>query len=150
MYKSAWRFLVVLGSVLLLNGCATSNRLLGRAPDAQSWHMSVSPRVPAADGALRVAGGSDGNQRLTLDVQHLAEPERVFDGTSTYVVWVIPRNGSPQNMGVLTVGEKLTGTFTTQVAYREFRVVVTAEPNPGVTQPTMEHQIMSTDVQLSG
>jgi hypothetical protein len=143
------RLLCVLGVGLLWNGCATTRRLLGdRGPAEQTWHMSTSPRVPAAEGTLRVSRGSDRNARLTIEVQHLAEPNRVFDDSTCYVVWVVPPKGPPQNMGVLTVGEKLTGRFTTQVPYPSFRVVVTSETQPSVTQPNFDHQIMSADVQL--
>jgi hypothetical protein len=149
MNKPALRLLCVLGVVLLWNGCATTRRMLGdRGPDEQTWHMSTSPRVPAAEGTLRVARGSDGNVRQTIEVQHLAEPNRVFDDATCYIVWVVPPNGPPQNMGVLTVGEKLTGSFTTQVPYRSFRVVVTAEAQPTVTRPNFDHQIMNAEVQL--
>jgi hypothetical protein len=52
------------------------------------------------------------------------------------VVWIKPRDGEPQNAGVLRVNNDLEGSFHTVTPVKAFDIVITAEDNPSVTQPT--------------
>jgi len=115
-----------LAGTLAIGGCSTT----------QTWPMTTAPRVPAAEGKVQVAAEKDGNHNVKLEVDHLAPPDRVATGASTYVVWLRPANGLPQNVGVLQVDKERKGTFGTKTPYRAFEILVTPESNPGATMPS--------------
>ena len=112
--------------------------------------MLASPRVPAAQGAVSVKEGDNGNVKLAVSVKHMAPPERVATGASSYVVWLKPlatgnENEAPQNLGALAVNKDQEGELNTTTAYRQFDLFVTAEPEAGSTAPTGE-QLLSTTI----
>ena len=99
--------------------------------------MGTSPTVPAAEGKVQVASAEkDGNHDVKLQVDHLAPANRVSTGASTYVVWLRPQNGAPQNVGVLQPDQDLKASLETKTPFRAFQIMVTPEPNPGATSPT--------------
>ena len=87
----------------------------------------------------------DGNTRVKVEVAHLAKPDEVFNRATTYVVWLKPRTGLAQNVGVLNVDKKLNGSLETRTPFKDFTVLVTAEREPNVTMPTGQ-SIMDTKV----
>jgi hypothetical protein len=78
----------------------------------------------------------NGNIKLQIQTKNLAAPERLTPAKVAYVVWIEPRDGQPQNAGVLKVNDDLDGSFRTTTASKAFDVKVTAEDNPTVSQPT--------------
>ena len=109
--------------------------------------MNANPETPAAQGIVRVSTGANGNTHLGVKVMHMASPEKITRGAATYVVWVSPETqpGMHSNVGALRVGKELAGELNTVTPLQNFRVTVTAEPSPIVTQPTGE-AILSTRV----
>jgi hypothetical protein len=144
------RTFLVAGLVLGLGAgsCATSNELIHGRGTEQTWTLSASPRVPAAAGKVSVLAGKDGNQTIDVRVQRLAEPARVFEGTTTYVVWLFPPDSPPTNIGVLPLNGKLEGSLETKTPFRAFDVEVTAESTPAATRPTASRRVMSASVRL--
>ena len=120
--------------MLAFGGCATTDSMLGR--NQQTWTMSTAEKIPAAQGKVEVAHEKSGNNDVKVKVEHLARADEVFEGTSTYVVWVKPDNGLPQNVGVLQVGSNLKGELKTKTPYKSFDVMVTAEMSPSATAPS--------------
>lgn len=103
----------------------------------QTWTMSATPKVPGAEGKVRAAAGSDGNQTVDVAVEHLAPAKTIFEGMSHYVVWLQPHGGGPaQNLGVLNVGEDQSAHLTTKTPYKDFDIIVTAEQEAYATQPS--------------
>jgi len=96
----------------------------------------ASSLVPAAAGKLSYEHDRNGNIKYEVEVKHLAPPEQLTPGKSTYVVWVKPRDGQPQNAGVLRVNSDLEGSFKGTTPEKAFDLVVTAEDSPTVSQPT--------------
>ena len=93
--------------------------------------------IPAAQGAVKTMGAPNDNTRLIVKVKHLAPPERVENGATTYVVWAQPDGTeNVQNVGALTVDKNLNGTLMTVLPFKEFKVFITAESTGSVTQPT--------------
>ena len=145
------------GGPMMLLAAALLLPLGGAACSHMPWSSSspgtpmlASPRVPAAQGAVSVQDGSNGNVKLEVSVKHMAPPEKVATGASSYVVWLKPlatgnANEPPQNMGALAVNKDQEGEFNTTTAYRQFDLFVTAEPQPGSTAPTGE-QLLSTTI----
>ena len=136
-----------LASTLAFGGaCSTTNDMLGR--NQQTWTMQSDSKVPAAQGKVQVATDNKGNRDLKVEVKHMAPPDSVFDGTSTYVVWIKPPNGSPQNIGVLSPDKDLNAKLETTTAFTSFKVMVTAEATPQPTRPS-GNQVMTANVQVA-
>jgi hypothetical protein len=116
----------------------------------ESVALEVTPSQPAAQGTINIGAEKDGNRTVEVRVQHLSAPERATPGARTYVVWLVPRSGgAPQNMGVLSLRDDLSGSLTTTTSYRDFDVLVTAEDNPGATSPSAR-SVMHASVKLTG
>lgn len=127
-------------------GCGTA-MLGGRGK--LDYPMSGTSAVPAAQGRVTVRPESNGNQEVEVAVEHLASPARAFEGTSAYVVWLLPANGgSPQNMGVLSTGDDLKGRLKIQTPFKSFQILVSAEAAPNVSAPS-DKRVLSATVQLS-
>ena len=97
--------------------------------------MLTAPQTPAAQGTVVAEAAENGNTRLTVEVKHLAPPERVAPGAKVYVVWAQPQGSGPQNVGALRVGGDLTGRLVTITPFASFQVLVTAEEFPTATAP---------------
>ncbi|HEX6315854.1 MAG TPA: hypothetical protein VFZ73_13380 [Gemmatimonadaceae bacterium] len=99
--------------------------------------MTTSPDTPAAQGTAKASGTENDNTLLEVEVRHLASPEKVAAGATTYVVWV---RGSgqynSQNLGALRVDDNLRATLRTVTPLKSFDVFITAEASPTATTPT--------------
>ena len=106
--------------------------------NAQSVPMTTQASgIPAAQGAIKMREGKNDNKQLVVQVEHLAPPAKIADGATTYVVWAQPEGvKQPQNIGALKVDNKLKGSLTTVLPYDSFKVFITAEPTPSVTEPS--------------
>lgn len=111
----------------------------------QTWTMATTDKLPAAAGKVKVKEEKDGNTRVKVEVAHVAQPDDVFNNATNYVVWLKPRTGIAQNVGVLNIDKKLNGSLETRTPFKEFTVLVTAERSPNVTMPTGQ-SIMDTQV----
>ncbi len=140
------RSAIVVG--LVMGGCATTREMIGGG-NTQTYTLEISPKVPAATGKVDVSTNKDGNHTVDVKVERLAEPSRVFDGASTYVVWLIAPNSPPTNVGVLPLDSDLKGSLETKTPFRNFQVEVTAEPTPAATRPNTQNRVMSTTVHLA-
>jgi|SRR4051812_41597620 hypothetical protein len=126
--------LVILAAALAANAAACAT-MFGH--DTKKWPLESAERVPAASGQISVATGDQGNNTVTVKVEHLARPSEAFPGTTTYVVWLVPSDDQrPQNVGALQVGSDLKGELKTQTPFRAFQIIVTAESEPNVTAPS--------------
>lgn len=102
----------------------------------QHISMSSSPEIPAAQGTVEATETRNGNTALVVAVRHLAPPERVTPGATTYVVWVRDdAQGEAQNVGALHVDSDLNGSLKTTTPLQSFRVFITAEAQSTVTVP---------------
>ncbi len=98
--------------------------------------LVASSIVPAASGKVSYEHDRNGNIKLQIQTKNLASPERLTPGKNAYVVWIEPRDGQPQNAGVLKVNNDLDGSFSTTTPSKAFDIKVTAEDSPTVSQPT--------------
>jgi hypothetical protein len=131
--------IVPLLSVMLTMSCGYING------NGSKRTLQVSPAIPAAEGSLKITEEENGNQKLKVEVHHLATPEKVAQGATTYVVWIRTNDGRTQNIGALQVGEDLKGTLETIVPYRVFDLFITPEPSPTVKNPSGE-RLMTTSM----
>lgn len=107
---------------------------------AQKTPLQPSASSPAAQGAVETTVGENGNTQLTLGVAHLAPPQNIAAGASTYVVWVKPVAGGaePQNVGALALGDDRKGELRSVTPLRSFEVLVTPEASAKVQRPSNE------------
>ena len=117
-------------------GCASTS---GGGRDVQSWTMNTGPKLQTAEGRAKVRVDAAGDHVVELTFQHLPMPERAFAGTTMYMVWIVPRNGPPQPMGSLDVGEDLKAKVTIRTPNENFDVLVTAEGSSDATAPSRHH-----------
>jgi hypothetical protein len=62
---------------------------------------------------VALAQVNNDNTMMKLEVDHLAEPEKMAPGTSAYVVWIQSNPGQAQNVGALTVDNDRRGNSGT-------------------------------------
>lgn len=119
-----------LGTAALVLSCA----------GGQHTTLQPGPRTPAAEGKIEAKQGDNGNTRVSVEVEHLAPPQDVASGASTYVVWAQPIAGDtqPRNLGALSIDEDRKGELRTLTPLKSFDVMVTPEPNAKVQRPSSE------------
>ena len=110
--------------------------LLCTAAWAGEIPLVASSLVPAAAGKISYEHDRNRNVKLEIKTKHLAEPERLTPAKKSYVVWIRTNDGQTQNAGVLRVNSDLDGSFTTTTPAKAFDVLITAEENPSVSQPS--------------
>lgn len=93
-----------------------------------------SSRAAGADGTVTIDADEFGNYDVEVEIEFLPPPDRLGDGLTTYVVWILPPNVSAQRAGLLAYdADDRTGHFRTNTTHRDFTLKITAErsPNPG-------------------
>jgi hypothetical protein len=110
----------------------------GGKSQTASFPFEASSVTPGAMGEVVTRTDANGNTRLSIDVQHLAPPDRVAPGATVYVVWVtdVAAGATPQNLGALRVDKDLRGKLEVATPLRTFDLTITAEPSPGVVAPS--------------
>jgi hypothetical protein len=103
---------------------------------AKKVAMTATPIVPAARGEVAIAKDRNGNVRVTIKVEHLANPENLTPAAAVYVVWLQDKAGSAENKGQLKVNKKLAASLKTVTPSKSFDLFVTAERDYGVKSPT--------------
>ena len=132
------------GTLALGGGCST----FGSDKNAQTWTMKATDQIPSASGKVQVATEKSGNHKLKVEVKHMAPAERVFEGSSVYVVWVKAASGEFQNVGALKVDKDLNGELTTQTPFSAFELIVTAEKSVDTTTPS-DYKVMNARVEVA-
>ena len=94
---------------------------------AKKYPMTAASIVPGARAKVEISKDKNGNTRLTITVQHLANLENLTPRAAAYVVWLQGRGGNPENQGQLKMDKSLKATFETVTPLKNFDVFVTAE-----------------------
>jgi hypothetical protein len=102
---------------------------------AKKYPMTAASIVPGARAEVKIGKDKNGNTRLTITVQHLANLENLTPRASAYVVWLRERGGNAENQGQLKMDKNLKATFETVTPFKSFEVVVTAEQDARVKGP---------------
>lgn len=106
------------------------------AAAAQKFPMTASSAVPAARGKVEIDKDKNGNVRLNMNVEHLADPQNLTPSAAVYVVWLQEKAGNPQNQGELKVDKNLKARFETVTPSKSFDVFVTGERDSGAKVPS--------------
>ena len=104
-----------------------------------SWSFDVvgSNRDPGAQGRIQVERIEGGNRLVTASFEHMTPPERLGSGITTFVVWFRdPRGRSTKASNLEYDPDSRTGRATATTPMTNFVVIVTAERNGTVAEPS--------------
>ncbi|HEX8711858.1 MAG TPA: hypothetical protein VF730_08295 [Terracidiphilus sp.] len=107
--------------------------------------MTPSQKDPAAHGTVAVKTTKNGNTKVDISTDALAQPSALTPQENTYVVWFQPEGKSPRDVGSLRVDNHLRGKLETTVPYRRFKVFITAEQQRNIDSPHGP-QVLTADV----
>jgi hypothetical protein len=98
----------------------------------------VAKTTPSAEGQVAVEKTKEGNMNLAIKVEHMAPPNRLVPGASTYVAWAQTPDGSgqPQNLGALNLSSDRAGELKTTTGARNLKIIVTPEMNSSAKAPS--------------
>jgi hypothetical protein len=113
---------------------------------AKKYPMTAASMVPGARAEVEISKDKNGNTRVNMRVQHLANLENLTPRASAYVVWLQERGGVSENLGQLKIDRNLKATFETVTPLKSFDVFVTAEQDFRVTGPSGP-QVLTATVQ---
>jgi len=116
--------------------CLTFTLLCTVAYAAKKYPMTAASMVPGARAEVAISKDKNGNTKLKMIVQHLANLENLTPRAAAYVVWLQERGGSSENQGQLKVDKNLKATFETVTPLKSFDVFVTAEQDLRAKDPS--------------
>ena len=111
---------------------------------AKNYPMTAAAFVPGARGDVEISKDKNGNTKLKMSVQHLANLENLSPRASAYVVWLQERVGKAENKGQLKLDKNLSATFKTVTPFKSFDVFVTAEQDFRATAPSGQEVLKAT------
>jgi hypothetical protein len=118
------------------------------AAGPSTFGLRGGPEIPASEGTVTASPGDNNqNTKIVVVVKHLAVPDRVVPGATSYVVWVqrSADERNAQNVGALQVNDKLDGRLETVTSLKQFLLFITAEQSPSAMAPTGK-TLMTTNV----
>ncbi len=96
-----------------------------------------SARAAGADGTVEVEEIEGGNNLVTLTLNHLPPPDRLGNGMTVYVLWVVGEGAAPTNAGRLEYDpDERTGKGVATTPLHAFEIKVTAEESVEVGSPS--------------
>jgi len=107
----------------------------GIAKASKQFPLTASSIVPAARGHVDVDKDKNGNLKVDVQVEHLANPQNLTPAASTYVVWLQDRAGSIENKGQMKVDKSLSGRFEMTTSMKSFDLFVTGERDFNAKMP---------------
>lgn len=123
--------------VLIIASCTTSESFLN------------SSVVPGATGNVKVKKDGNQNYVIKVDINDLAEVERLQTSKLTYVVWMETEKGNNENLGQLKsatgfMSKQHTASLEATSPFKPVRIFVTAENESNERYP--DHvEILTTD-----
>ncbi|HEY1086693.1 MAG TPA: hypothetical protein VGE37_03325 [Archangium sp.] len=136
--------LLVRGMMIAALAVSTAGCMHAKQMADQGVPMQGTSTTPAGEGTVSAMKSEDGNTALRVKVKHLAPANKVDEEANVYVVWVEPTNGTPQNVGILSVNNEREGTLNTLTPHSSFRVIITPERSGQVSEPSGDELFTST------
>ncbi|MDZ7738233.1 MAG: hypothetical protein U5K32_03990 [Bacteroidales bacterium] len=117
---------------------------------AQKIGFLNSSVVPAAKGTVTVKQDNNNNYVIKVEIEDLAEVERLESTRQTYVVWMESDRGNSENLGQLKSSKSIfskqkTASLETVSSFKPVRIFVTAENGINVRLPGRPI-ILTTDI----
>ncbi|MBA2744744.1 MAG: hypothetical protein H0U44_00830 [Flavisolibacter sp.] len=108
---------------------------------ARKINFVASPIVPSAEGRVKVKKDNNNNYSVDLEVKHLADPSKLAQPHSIYMVWMDTESNGVQKLGQLNTSSGLLNStmkasMETSTPYKPVRIFITGEngadlPFPG-------------------
>lgn len=104
--------------------------------------------VPAATGKVKIKKDNNNNYSIDINVESLAEPNRLSPPQDMYVVWIMTKENGVKNIGQI---KSSTGLFSSKMKaslkavspFKPTRVFITAERNNDILYPG-DQEILTT------
>lgn len=124
--KDTFKFLSFIFAAVLISACS------------RNIVFPTSEVVPAAEAVLKIEENKSNNYEVKLEVENLAEPNRLTPSRRNYVVWMVTEKHGTINIGNLKVNRKNSAELETVTPYKPIRVFVTAEDGDQVALPSTQ------------
>jgi hypothetical protein len=100
----------------------------------------TSPVVPAAQGTVKVKKDNNKNYNIAIELNNLAEPDRLQPSKKTYVVWMDTDDNVAKNIGQINsstgfLSNKLKASFETVSSVKPHKIFITAEDDGNIQHP---------------
>lgn len=107
------------------------------APKVTFLNSSV---VPAAKGWVKVKQDNNKNYVIKVEIEDLAEVERLQSSKQTYVVWMETDRGNTENLGQLKssksfLSKQKTASLETVSSFKPGKIFITAEEGINIHYP---------------
>jgi hypothetical protein len=126
--------------------CLTLALFCTLAAAAKKFPMTAASIVPSARGQVEIDKDKNGNVRVNMTVEYLADPEKLTPPSAVYVVWLQEKGGNPENQGQLRVDKKLAAAFKTVTPSKSFDLFVTGERDAAAKSPSGP-EVLRTSIQ---
>ena len=105
--------------------------------------------VPAATGTVTLKKDGNQNYAIKVQIENLAEVERLQSSKQMYIVWMETERGNAENLGQLNsssgfMSKKLSASLETVSSFKPVRFFVTTEFTRNVRYPGAE-EILTTN-----
>ena len=129
--KNLFSGIMMIALMFFITSCATSESFLN------------SSIVPGAPGTVKVKKDGNQNYRIKLQVEDLAEIERLQSSKEMYVVWMETENGNYENLGQLNtstgfMSKQRTASLETVSSFKPVRLFITTENEKNARYPNQE------------
>lgn len=98
----------------------------------------TSQVLPAADAVVKIDKNDNNNYELKLEVENMAQPDRLNPPRKTYVVWMVSERNGTINMGNLKINRKLNGSIEAVTPFKPICFFITAEEEQDVDSPSTQ------------
>ena len=98
----------------------------------------TSQVLPAADAIVKIDKNDNNNYELKLEVENMAQPDRLNPPRKTYVVWMVSERNGTINMGNLKINRKLNGSIEAVTPFKPICFFITAEEEQDVDSPSTQ------------
>ena len=109
----------------------------------------TSSVVPAARGYVKVNNDKNKNYVIQIELQDLAEVQRLQPSKQTYVIWMVTEQDLSKNIGQMKsatgiLSKQLKASFESVSSFKPTKIFITAEDDPNIQFPSSQ-VILSTD-----
>jgi len=99
---------------------------------SKKLHFEKSVILPQAQGTVKIKKDKNNNYSIDINIEYLAESNRLTPPKETYVVWIETESNGIKNIGQINsrsglLGGKLKASTDTRVPFKPTRVFISAE-----------------------
>ncbi|MDZ7606479.1 MAG: hypothetical protein U5K79_13030 [Cyclobacteriaceae bacterium] len=123
--------IMITGMFLLFSECATKAK------------FQPSRVVPAAQGDVKVKSDHNNNYAIQINIESLAEVEKLQTSKNSYVAWMETDQGRTINLGQLKsssglMSSKLKASLETKSSFKPVKIFVTTEQDTNASYPSTD------------